>query len=339
LINTREAPHRWRRLVGRAAVGATVLVLLAACDAPFGLGLPTTRAVESGAGDTLNAATSFRITGSLTDSVGHRTIDLAVVRPTTEHVLLSGGGIDLEAIIVGPDAYFRGPQFLSNHMGSDPLSRSRVRAAGNAWWKGSASNAPQLPDFINGTNLRATFLGAAATTRSDHVAVGGQAAIELSGPRADVFVDEAPPHRLLRLHMKNGAVIDGIAGADLLYSDFDRNFGIVAPSGAIDFADLSTLPPIYTVVSVDTSGCSLTCVVSALLRNLGGRIGALAPSKVTFTMTDPATSTVLGSCMTDVKPDVSYNATTKASCTIDGVNGLDQNAALVTAVAVNPGRA
>jgi hypothetical protein len=326
-------------MAGRAAVGMTVLVLLGACDLPFGLGLPTTRAVESGAVDSLDAATGFRIAGSVTDSAGHQTIDLELVRPSTEHVVVSGGSVDLEAIIVGPDAYFRGQQFLSDHMGSDPLSRSRVLAAGNSWWKGSALNVPQLPDFTDGKSVSSTFLGSAVTTRSDHVSVGGLAAIELSGPRADVFIGEALPHRLLRLHMKNGAVIDGIAGADLLYSDFNGNFGIVAPKGAIDFANLSTLPPIYTVVSVDTSGCTATCVVSSLLRNLGGKQPARARSTVTFTMTDPATSTVLGSCATEVTPDVSYNATTKVSCTITGVNGFAHNAAVVTAVAVNPGLA
>lgn len=333
-------------LAGRAAVGMAVLVVLAACDPPFGLGLPTTRAVEDGVAASLDAATSFKITGSYATAVvsgetvsgNQRTVELELARPSTEHVLLSGVNLALEAILIDKAAYFRGRAFLASHTSSDPLSQSRVRAAGNAWWKGSAALAPELPDFTKGTSLAATFLGSAVTARTDHVSVGGVAAIDLSGPRADVFIGEAAPHQVLRLHMKSRVVIDGIEGADLLYTDFDRNFGIVAPKGAIDFADLSTLPPIYTVVSVDTSGCSLTCVVAALLKNLGGRIGALAPSKVTFTMTDPATSTVLGSCTTDVKPDVSYNATTKASCTIDGVNGLVQNAALVTAAAVNPGR-
>src|SRR2546430_385572 len=45
-------------------VGAIVVAALSACDLPFGLGLPTTRSLESGATGTLLAADSFEITGS-----------------------------------------------------------------------------------------------------------------------------------------------------------------------------------------------------------------------------------------------------------------------------------
>ena len=337
-------------MVGPAAAGLAALLVLAACDLPFGLGLPTTRALESGVAGTLDAARSFKITGSYTEPGGpassSRTptgavlsITLELARPSTKHLLLTGGPADLEAVIVGAEAYFRGRNFLSSHMGSDPLSLFRVKAAGDAWWKGSVAYVPDLPDFTTGSSLVSTFLGSAVTTRTDHVSVGGVAATELSGPRADVFIAEAPPHQLLRLHMSQGAVIDGIVGADLRYTAFDRDFGISAPVGAIDFADLSTLPPIYTVESVDTSGCGLPCVVSATLKNIGGRHVAQAPSTITFTMADPATSNVLGSCTIAVQPDVAYNSVTTASCTIGGVNGADHNAAVVTATADNPGLA
>ena len=344
----------WCRPGGLATIGATLLVTLAACDPPFGLGLPTIRALVSGAADSLDAAGSFRITGSYaeqstifsapasgarTNSAGGQVkIDLELVRPNTEHVLVSGPDGDLEAIITGTGAYFRGQKFLSSHMGADPYSRSLVQAAGDSWWKGLDSLAPQLPDFTKGSSLGSTFLGTSVTSRTDHVFVGGVPAIKLSGPRADVFVGETPPYRVLRVHMKVGAVIDGISGADLQYSDFGRDFRIVAPSGAVDFADLSTLTPLYTVVSVDPSGCGSPCAVSALLKNLGGRNGARAPSTVTFTMTDPQTSTVLGTCTATIQPDVEHSATTPVSCTISGVNGGDHNAAVVSAVTDNPGR-
>jgi hypothetical protein len=201
------------------------------------------------------------------------------------------------------------------------------------------TQAPALPDFTNGSGLSSTFLGTAVTSRTDHVSVGNAPAIELSGPRGDVFLAEAPPYRVLRVHMRSGAVVDGISGADFLYSDFGRDFAIVAPAGALDFADLSTLPPVYTVVSVDTSGCLSPCVVAASLKNLGGRIAARAPSTVAFTMTDPQTNTVLGTCSDSVQPDVGHSATTTVSCTINGVNGLEHNAAVVTAAATNPGLA
>jgi hypothetical protein len=318
-------------------MAAAALVALAACDLPFGLGLPSIRALNSGAGDSLDAATSFRISGSYAELSTTWKVDLELVRPKTEHVLLSSKDVSLEAIITGQGSYYRGRQFLARNMGSDPYSQSLVQAAGDAWWTGLPAIAPQVPDFTNGVSLRSTFLGTAVTSRTDHVSVGGVPAIELSGPRADVYLGEAPPYRILRIHMKNGAVVDGMSAADLQYSDFGRDFAISAPSGAIDFADLSTLPPVYTVVSVDTSGCGSPCVVAASVKNLGGKSAARAPSTVTFTMTDPQTTSVLGKCSVTVQPDVGHSATTTVSCTLGGVNGADHNAAVVTAAAGNPG--
>ena len=179
----------------------------------------------------------------------------------------------------------------------------------------------------------------AVTSRTDHVSVDGVPAVELSGPRGNVYLGEAPPYRVLRVHMYPGAVVDGISGADFIYSDYGRDFAIAAPSGALDFADQSTLPPIYTVVLVDTSVCGTTCVVAATLKNLGGKSPARSPSTVTFTMTDPQTSSVLGTCRVAVQPDVGHSATTTVSCAIGGVSGTDHNAAVVTALADNPGLA
>ena len=314
------------------------MVLLAACDLPFGLGLPTIQALNRGAGDSLDAANSFRIAGFYTESATVWKMDLETVKPGSEHVLLSSQDVNLEAIATAGRSYFRGRQFLVGHMGSDPYSQSLVQAAGNNWWTGLPAAAPAtLTDFTTGSSLSSTFLGTAVTSRTDHVSVGGLPAIELSGPRADVFLSAAPPYRVLRIRMKRGALVDGVSAADFVYTDFGRDFAIAAPAGALNFADLSTLPPVYTVLSVDASGCAFPCTVSASLKNLGGKSPARAPSTVKFTMTDPQTNTVLGDCQVTVQPDVGHSATTTVSCTIEGVNGADHNAAVVTATADNSG--
>lgn len=346
-----------RRGALAAMAGAAVLVALSSCDLPFALGQPTTRALESGAADTLDASKSFEIIGTYTEhgdpslstaaASGARTvvppattswtIDLQVVRPVNEHLTQKGGSADLEAIILGNDGYFRGHQFLAQHMGSDPLSQTLVKAAGNAWWKGSAGLVPRLPNFTNGIGFRATFLGPAVTSRSDHVSVDRVDAVDLAGPRADVYIDANSPYHVLEVRLKKGAVIDGISDGDFHYANFGKDFGIAAPTDVIDFSNLSTLPPVYTVLSVDTSGCTSPCAVSALLKNLGGTKAAVGPSTVTFTMTDSASAKVLGSCQVQVNPDVGYNSTTTVSCTIGNVNGQPVSAAIVTATADNPG--
>jgi hypothetical protein len=322
---------------------AVLLATLSACDLPFGLGQPTTRALENGAVASLDAARSFRLSGTYNDQLLAQrvTVDLQFVRPGTEHVVVTSPAAKVEAIILGADAYFRGNEFLSAHMGSDPLSRNLVKVAGNSWWKGygSAADTPQLSDLTGGSGFGTTFLGTVITQRRDHASVDGVEAVELSGARADVYIAANPPYRVLRVQIRNGVFIDGITDGDLRFSDFDRDFGIAAPTDVIDFSNLSTLPPVYTVVSVDTTACASPCAVSALLKNLGGLSPAQAPSSVTFTMTDSATGKAVGSCTAQVQPNVGYNSTTTVGCTIPGVNGGAANAAVVTAVADNPGHA
>jgi len=319
-------------------VGAVVVATLSACDLPLGLDLPTTRSLESGATGTLIAADSFEITGSYSDGSNHWSMDMELHRPGSEHLTVTAADIKLEAIIVGNKAYFRGQQFLSAHMGSDLVSRSFVKAAGNGWWTGSAAHVPQLTDLTDGNAFKSTFLGQAVTQRTDHVAVDGIDAVLLSGARGDVFITTQAPYRVLRVRLKHGVVVDGIRDADFRFVKYNGDFQISAPADVIDFSNLSTLPPIYTVVSVDTSGCGSPCIVSALLKNLGGLVHAQAPSTITFTMTDTASRQMVGSCQTKVVPDVTYNATTTVECSIDNVTAQQSNAATVTATPDNPGR-
>ena len=319
-------------------IGAVVVAALSACDLPFGLDLPTTRSLESGATGTLLAADSFEITGSYSEGSMQWSIDLRLSRPGSEYVTVTTADVKLEAIILGDNAYFRGQQFLSAHMGSDIVSRSFVKAAGNGWWKGSAGHVPQLTDLTDGNVFRSTFLGQAIRERTDHVSVDGIDAVDLSGARGEVFITAQAPYRVLRVRLKHGVVVDGIRDADLRFVNYNHDFGITAPSDVIDFSNLTTLPPIYTVVSVDTSGCGSPCVVSASLKNLGGLLHARAPSTITFTMADTASRQVLGSCQAQVVPDVGYNATTTVRCTIDKVAAQQSNAATVTATPDNPGR-
>jgi len=311
---------------------------LSACALPFALDLPTTRSLETGATGTLVAADSFEVTGSYSEGSNRWSIDLQLSRPSAEHVTVSTSDVKLEAINLSNAAYFRGQQFLSAHMGGDLVSRSFVNAAGNGWWKGSAGHVPQLTDLTDGDAFRSTFLGQAVTQRTDHVSVDGIDAVELSSVRGDVFITAQAPYRVLRLRLKHGVVVDGIRDADLRFVNYNSDFRISAPVDVIDFSNLSTLPPIYTVLSVDTSGCASPCALSALLKNLGGMTGARAPSTITFTMTDTASRQPVGRCQAQVVPDVGYNATTTVNCTIGDVSAQRSNAATVTATPDNPGR-
>jgi hypothetical protein len=319
------------RVPALVVLAVAVVAGLAACD-PFGL--PATRALERGTESMLTSAKSYEIAGSYSVAGVQWKIDLQVARPDARHMVVTSPDETIEAVIVDGKAYFRGQKFLEKQMAGNPLGPSLARAAGNAWWKDTAAQTPSLPELTDGAAFKSTFLGSAVTRRTDHQAVGGVDAIELSGTRADVFIASAPPYHLLRVHLKKGVAIDGIVDADLRYSNVDHDFGISAPTDVIDFGNLSSLPPIYTVVSVDTSACGSPCVVSARVKNLGGMTGATAPSTITFAMKDAASGQLLGTCQAKVQPDVGYNATTTVSCTLAA---QATNAAVITATADNPG--
>ena len=308
-----------------------VATALAACN-PFGL--PSTRSLERGAESMLTTATSFQVAGHYQAGGADWTITLQLTRPDREHVIATSGGQQLEAVVVPGGAYFRGQKFLAAHL-TDPGSQSLVQAAGDAWWKGIAVEVPTFPDLVGGPAFRTNFLGPAVTKRVDGQFVNGVAAVELSGARADVYIGIDAPYPLLRVRLHDGVTVDGISNADFIFSQVNADFAIHDPSPVIDFSNLSTLPPIYTVLSVNTTGCGSPCVVSATLKNLGGPTGASAPSTVMFTMTDPVSNRTLGTCSATVQPDVGYNQTTTVSCTIAA---QPVNAAVITAVATNPGR-
>ena len=323
----------------RGVIAALGFGLLAcSCAAPFGLGEPTTRALEQGAADSLSATSSFEVTGMYLEGTAPLRTDLQVTRGGALHMVFNAGTQNqLEAIVDGGRSYFRGQRYLAAHLGSDPASQSLAAAAGVSWWKSSVASVPALPDLLDGAGFRAAFLGPAVTSRTDHVTIDGADTVELSGRRADVYIGEAGPHRLVHLRMKSGVMVDGIYGGDFHYGSYGRDFGIQPPADVIDFSNLSTLPPVYTVVSVDTSACASPCVVSAQVKNLGGEERGAGPSTITFTMTDAATAAVLARCEAGVVPDVGYNETTTITCTMPA-DARVPNAAIVTATAHNPGR-
>src|SRR5207237_10623220 len=115
-------------------------------------------------------------------------------------------------------------------MGSDLVSRSFVKAAGNGWWKGSAGHVPQLTDLTDGNVFRSTFLGQAITQRTDHVSVDSIDAVELSGARGDVFITAQAPYRVLRVRLNHGAVVDGMPASALRLVNYNHDFGISAPA-------------------------------------------------------------------------------------------------------------
>src|SRR5256885_11575884 len=136
---------------------AGAVLTLSACDLPFGIGSPTTRALESGAAASLQQRT-LEITGVTTQTVvappppivsgarvsapavGTRwTIDLQLSnQPPARRMSVSNGDGKLDAIVLPSVPYFSGQAFLLQFLGGDPRSRDLAPAAGNRMWTGPA---------------------------------------------------------------------------------------------------------------------------------------------------------------------------------------------------------
>jgi hypothetical protein len=323
----------------RGLLAVVAVLSLAACEVPLGLDQASTPELENGAIAAVASARSLEIAGPYTESGEPWKIDLQVSRPSSKRMVLESKSFRLEAIVIGGTAYFRSPELMAARLAAGQTTPGAAVAVGQGWWRGAmaAGPPPALADFTDSSKLKTTFLNSALVARHDHVAMAGADTAELSGPLADVYIREAAPHDLIRLHMKSSTTVDGIAKADFLFSHYGADFGIVAPAEVVDFADLSTLPPNYTVLSVDGSGCGSPCQVNASVKNLGGRTGAKARSTVTFEMTEVLSGKVLGKCTGTIAPDVDFNVTTTVSCIIDGVVSVPAGGAKVTATPTNPG--
>jgi hypothetical protein len=323
----------------RGVVVVLAMLSLSACELPWSLGLATTRELERGAVAAVASARSLELAGLYVESGERWTIDLQVSRPNSRHVVVENNGVRLEAIVIDGTAYFRSPELLAQQTAAGRISQGTGSAIGNGWWIGSFSKPPDLVDFTDGPKLRATFVNEGLVARHDHVAVAGIDTAELSGPLADVYIRESAPHQLVRVRMRSSTAVDGVTKADLVFSHYGADFNIAAPANVVDFQDINSLPPSYTVLSVDGSGCGSPCRVQATLKNLGGRSGAKGPSTVAFTMADLASGKVIGNCTGTVAPDVDFNGTTTVSCTIDEAANTQFSGAKVTATPTNPGHA
>src|SRR5260370_5402817 len=140
---------------GSVLAAVAGVVALAACDP---LGLPATRALENGAESMLTRSSSLEFGGPMVESGTAWMIDVQIARPLMKHMVVSSQGEKVQAVIIGPDAYFRRPQFLAKHLAANPLGPSLANAAGNSWWKDAAPLVPNLPQLTDWAAFRATYL-------------------------------------------------------------------------------------------------------------------------------------------------------------------------------------
>jgi hypothetical protein len=311
----------WLRLNRFACVVVVgISALVAACSAPLGIGQTSTADLINTANSELDSAKSFEVSGRFSDAGKKYTMDLQLRRPSSVHLTMTINGVGLEAIEVGPKAYYRGADFLAQAAGpaaGSPTGPRLVKAVGDRWWTASEKPAPDLSGLTDNQKLKANFLNSLLVNRKEHVTVSGLDTVELSGKDGTVNISDTTPHRLVRVQVPSGMTVDGYTDADLRFSNYGKDFSITAPSGVLDFSDPSTLPPLYDVLSVDSSGCrsASSCVVAATVKNRTGLAGAPAQSTVTFNLSDSGGKSI-GTCSAGIAPDVANGATTTVSCKV-----------------------
>jgi len=304
-----------RRLV---VVGA-VSLMMAACGLPFGIGQASTSQLLNGAADNLAKASGFEVSGKFTTGSDKYQIDLKYQSSGAAHMDITKGTQKLELLQINGKAYYRGKDFVAATAGTDAFGQALARAVGDKWFTSKDAAPLDMSAFTDASKVKANFLTSLSVTRKDNVSVNGTDTAELSDSSTIENITESSPYQLVELRTQSGKTSSDVSDMDLAFSNYGQNFNITQPTDIFQMDDPTTWPPYYQVTSINLNGCSGDpCMVAATVTNSGGAKGATAPSTVTFTLTNDADSSTLGTCTATVAPDVDNTKTATVSCKITG---------------------
>jgi hypothetical protein len=303
-----------RRQIARLAVAG---LLAPACASPLGgPGLPSTADLINGAAKDFSNASSLEISGSFNQSGYHYTIDMQVTPPSTARVTMSQNNLQLEAVQVGGKVYFRGRDFLAKTVATNPAGPRLAKAIGAGWFTSKDTNLLDMSNFTEASKVKANFFNTLSVKRKDNVGSDGVKTAELAGTDYTLYITETSPHRLVYLRAAKATTLSDVTDAELAFTNYNKDFGIRAPTAAFDLDDHGAWPPLYFRISMDASRCDYPCILSAVFQNEGGTAAAPGPSTITFTLTNKADGSSFGSCTVAIQPDVPNGAQVTKSCSI-----------------------
>jgi hypothetical protein len=303
----------------RVVIVAFVSLAAASCSLPFGIGQASTSQLINGASDTLSSATGFEIAGKFTTSNTDFQIDIKYQSSGAAHVNLTFSGHSIEEMQFNGKVYYHGKDAATNFVGTDTFSQAQPNAIGDKWFTTTKGTPFDMSGFTDASKVKANFLNTVNVQRKDNVTVNGQDTAELSDSDTILNITEASPYELVRLRTQPGKTVSEMSNGDLVFSNYNKNFNLTEPAGALNLDDPSTFPPYYVVNSVNLDGCNGDpCTVAAVVQNKAGTQGASGPATVTFTATNDADSSVLGTCKVTISPDLANGATTTVKCQITG---------------------
>ncbi len=302
----------------KVLIVAVVGFIAAACGLPFGLGLPSTSQLINGADDTIAKTSGFEITGSFAEGPVKYMIDMQYqASGSAVHMDVTLGSTHEELLQVNGKVYTKGQDVVAGYTGTDDFGQAAAKLIGSNYFATKSSQPIDLSGITNADKVKANFLTSATYSRKDHEQVNGQDTAELSDSESILNITESSPYQLVRIRTKPGSSASGVADLDFTLKNYGTNFNLVSPAVTFDLDTFDAFPPFYSVASINVKGCDADpCVISAALVNKGGTTTGSAASTVTFTLTNQADNSPLGSCQMTIAPDVTHGASTSKGCSI-----------------------
>jgi hypothetical protein len=303
----------------KVLVAGVVALIAAACGLPFGLGLPSTSQLINGADDTIAKTSGFEITGSFTQASDKYSVDMQYqASGPAVHMDVTKGSTHVEQLQVSGKVYARGQDVVGSYTGSDDFGQAAAKLIGSNYFTTKSLQRIDLSEITNADKVKANFLTSATYSRKDHEQVNGQDTAELSDSESILNITESSPFQLVRIRTKPGSSLSGTSDVDFTLRNYGKNFNLVTPAVTFDLDTFDGFPPFYSVAgSININGCNADpCVISAVLVNKGGVTTASAPPTITFTLTNKADNSALGSCQVTIAPNVAHGASTAKGCSI-----------------------
>lgn len=306
----------------RILIAVAAALLAGGCGAlPFGSPGPKldpTPNLLNGAIDGLSKASSFEETGVFSEGSDNYSVDIQFTAPATFHANVQRNTMIFEMTQIDGKAYYRSVDLAALMLSSGETDLRLSHAIGDRWFTTKTSSPVDVGGSLaNLSTIRATFFNTLGLKRKDNVVSGGANSAEFSGAGYTLDVSESAPHSLMSIRTAPGqAVLGDFINVDVAFTNYNKAFEIVAPTGVFDVDDPTTWPPLYKRVSMSNSRCNDPCTLTAVFQNAGGTAGAPAASSVTFTLANSAGGSVFGSCKVFIQPDVPYGANVTETCTI-----------------------
>jgi hypothetical protein len=302
-----------RKILGLVAAG----LLVHGCGLPFtGQRLPSTTELINSATDYFAKASSLEVSGIFNQGGYHYMIDMQITQPDTAHITIVQNNLSIEVVQANGKRYFRGKDFLARVAGTTLAGQRMAKAIGPGWFTSKDANSVDMTAFTDVSKVKANFLNTRSLKRNEIVGSDGVKTAELIGTDYTLYITEPSPHRLVFIRTAKAGSVEQVTDAELAFTNYNRDFGIQAPTRALDLDDHATWPPLYFRVSMSPARCQDPCVLTAVFQNDGGTAGAPAPSTVTFTLTNHADEKAFGTCAVTIRPDVPNGSQVTESCSI-----------------------